>query len=79
MRASFWKTTGYVIAGAVIGTLAGQLIVHQVPALGKETMVQWNPSGDLAVIHYSINVTLRVNWLTLIGALVGFAAARRWK
>jgi hypothetical protein len=79
MRASPWKTVGYTLGGAVIGTLAGQLLAHQIPALGHETVVQWNPSGDLAVVRYAITITLRVNWLTLFGALAGFAAARRWK
>ncbi|MBX6352882.1 MAG: hypothetical protein IRZ10_06060 [Thermoflavifilum sp.] len=79
MRASGWRTAGFVLGGAVIGTLAGQLLAQQVPMLSHSTVVQWNPAGDLAVLRYSLSITLRVNWLTLIGAVVGFIAARRLK
>lgn len=79
MRNSFWRTAGFVAAGAVIGTLAGQLLTHQIPALSHATSVQWHPSADLGVLRYSIDVVLRVNWLTLVGAVAGYVASRRLK
>lgn len=79
MRKSFWRTAVFVFAGAVIGTLAGQLIAHQVSWLGQTTSVNWHPGADLGVLKYSLSITLRVNWLTLVGAIVGLVIERRWK
>jgi Domain of unknown function (DUF4321) len=79
MRTSFWRTAGFMGAGALIGTLAGQLLAHQVPVLSHTTTVTWNPSADLSVLRYSINIAIRVNWLTLVGAVCGYFLSRRFK
>jgi hypothetical protein len=79
MRTSFWRTAGFVCAGALIGTLAGQLLAHQIPSLSKSTSVEWHPSADLSVLRYSIDIVIRVNWLTLVGAVGGYFAGRRIK
>lgn len=79
MRASRsgWKVAGILVAGAVIGTLAGQLLSHQVPFLGHETSVAWHPQADLGVIRYNLLLTFRVNWLTLVGVIAGWLVSRR--
>jgi len=79
MRNSLWRTGGYVFAGAVIGTLAGQLLAHQVPMLRDQTAVSWNPSGDWGVLRFSVSVVVRVNWLTLVGAVAAFFLRKRLK
>ncbi|OFW78800.1 MAG: hypothetical protein A2201_04465 [Alicyclobacillus sp. RIFOXYA1_FULL_53_8] len=79
MRNSLWRTVGYVFAGAVIGTLAGQLLAPQVPVLRNQTAVSWNPSGDWGVLRFSLNVVIRVNWLTLVGAVAAFLLRKRLK
>jgi Domain of unknown function (DUF4321) len=79
MRGTVWRTAGFVFAGAVIGTLAGQLLAHQFPELGHSTSVRWHPSADLGVLVYSLDVTLRVNWLSLVGAVAGYLLQSRWK
>lgn len=79
MRNSLWRTIGFVFAGCVIGTLAGQLLASQVPMLRNRTAVSWNPSADWGVLRFSLNLVLRVNWLTLAGAVAGFLLRRRIK
>ncbi|QQE77008.1 DUF4321 domain-containing protein [Alicyclobacillus sp. SO9] len=70
---------GWIAAGAVVGTLAGQLLAHQVPILGHETAVRWHPQANLGVVSYDLTITFRVNWLTLLGVLVGYFLGRRAK
>jgi hypothetical protein len=79
MRNSFWRTVGFVFAGAVVGTLAGRLLAAQVPLLGHSTSVSWHPSADLGVLKYSLSITLSVNWLTLAGAVGAYFIDRRRK
>lgn len=79
VRGSFWRTAGFVFGGAVIGTLAGQLLAGQVPVLSHSTTVGWHPSADLGVVRYSVDIVLRVNWLTLVGAVAGYFTSRRFK
>lgn len=79
MRTSFWRSAGFVCAGALIGTLAGQLLAHQVPLLRQTTSVEWHPSADLNVLRYSVDIVFRVNWLTLVGAVGGYFMSRRVK
>ncbi|MCF8563551.1 DUF4321 domain-containing protein [Alicyclobacillus tolerans] len=79
MRNSIWRTAGFLFAGAVLGTLAGQLLAPQVPLLRHQTQLQWNPSADWAVLRFSLNVTLRVNWLTLVGVVAAYLLRRRIK
>lgn len=79
MRNSLWRTAGFVFAGSVIGTLAGQLLANQLPMLRDRTAVSWNPSADLGVLRFSLNLVLRVNWLTLVGAIAGFLLRKRIK
>ncbi|GMA52355.1 hypothetical protein GCM10025857_37120 [Alicyclobacillus contaminans] len=79
MRGRVWRTIGFLFVGAVIGTLAGQLLAHQFPVFGRETSVRWNPSADLGVVKFSLDLFLRVNWLTLAGAVAGYFVQRKWK
>lgn len=78
-KSPFWRMLGFLLLGAIVGTMAGQLIAHQVPALGRTTSVSWHPQADLAVIRYSIDLTLRVNWLTLVGVVLAFFIQRKLK
>jgi tetrahydromethanopterin S-methyltransferase subunit C len=78
-KSPFWRLVGMLLLGAVVGTLAGQLLAHQVPALGRTATVSWHPSADLAVLRYSIDITLRVNWLTLVGVIIAVIWNRRLK
>lgn len=78
-KSPFWRLVGFLLLGAILGTLAGQLLAHEVPVLGRTTSVSWRPQADLAVIKYSIDITLRVNWVTLIGVIVAFFVHRRVK
>ncbi|MCL6516153.1 DUF4321 domain-containing protein [Alicyclobacillus sp.] len=77
MRKPFWRAAGFVAAGAVLGTLAGQLLAHQVPLLARTTQVNWHPAADLGVLRYTLDLTLRVNGLTLVGVVAGYLVARR--
>jgi hypothetical protein len=79
MRRSFWRTVGFVFAGAVVGTLAGRLLAAQIPMLRQSTSVNWHPSADLGVLKYSLSFTLTVNWITLVGAVAAYFLDRRWK
>ncbi|KPV43226.1 DUF4321 domain-containing protein [Alicyclobacillus ferrooxydans] len=79
MRRSFWRLLGMLFLGAILGTLAGQLLAHQIPILGRTTSVEWRPQADLAVIRYSLDITLRVNWMTLVGVIVAAIAHRMMK
>ncbi|MCL6592497.1 MAG: DUF4321 domain-containing protein [Alicyclobacillus sp.] len=79
MRKPFWRFAGLVFAGAVVGTLVGQLLAHQTSWLSRTTSVSWHPGADLGVLQYSLSLTLRVNALTLVGAAGGYLFARRHK
>jgi ABC-type antimicrobial peptide transport system permease subunit len=79
MRSSFWRTVGFMIAGAIIGTLAGQLLSSQVGAFAHSVPVEWHPSADLGVIKYSISIVVRVNWMTLVGVIAGYFVSKRLK
>lgn len=78
MKKPFWRWVGILFLGAVIGTLAGQLLSGHVTWLSRTTAIDWNPQANLGVIRFSLNLTLRVNWLTLVG-IVGawFFASKR--
>jgi membrane protein YqaA with SNARE-associated domain len=78
-KSSFWRLVGIILLGGVLGTLAGQLLAHQIPALGRTASVTWQPQADLAVIRYSLSFTLRVNWLTLVGVVVAMFIAQKRK
>ncbi|WP_067933007.1 DUF4321 domain-containing protein [Alicyclobacillus kakegawensis] len=69
----------YVLLGAILGTVAGQLLAHQVPWLGRQTVVRMNPSGNLSFLSFSLDLTFRVNWLTLVGVVAAFMFGRRRK
>lgn len=77
MRKSSWRTAGWVVAGAVIGSIAGELLAHKLPWLGASTTVRFNPSGDWAVVQFAIDITFRVNWLTLAGIISAYLISRR--
>ncbi|MBX5437209.1 MAG: hypothetical protein IRZ33_08325 [Alicyclobacillaceae bacterium] len=77
MRTRFWRSAGIVSLGAVFGSLAGQLLAHQVPLLRPETVVRFHPSADWAVVRFSIDVAFQVNWLTLVGAAIALLVGRK--
>jgi hypothetical protein len=69
----------FVLVGAIIGTLAGQLLASQVPVLGHHTSLRWHPSADLAFIRYTLDLTFQVNWMTLVGVIVLFFVERKFR
>lgn len=79
MRSSrtVWKTVGFIATGAIIGTLAGQLLAHQFVFLGRETSVSWHPQANIGILSFSLAVTFRVNWLTLAGVIAAWGVSRR--
>lgn len=79
MRKGSWRRIGLVVASTVVGTLADILLSSRIPALLPHTHVSWHPSFDLAVIQFSMSITLTVNWGTLIGFLAGLLWLRRSK
>lgn len=79
MRKSIWRTVAFLLAGAVLGTLAGELLASQLPILRQQTVISWSPSADLAFIRYTVNIVFRVNWLTLLGAVVALWFERKAK
>lgn len=68
-----------MIAASVVGTLADILLASRLPALEPHTHVSWHPSVNLAVIQFSLSLTLTVNWGTLVGFVCGCLLARRSK
>lgn len=79
MKRSFWRVVGFLFLGAILGTLAGQLLAHQVPALARHVPLEWHPQLNLAVVQVSFDVVLRANWLTLVGMIIGWFAERKLK
>ncbi|MCL6453156.1 MAG: hypothetical protein K6T78_05940 [Alicyclobacillus sp.] len=79
MKRSFWRSAGILLLGAVLGTIAGQLLAPRLPVLTKTVHVSWHPQVDVGVVSLSIALVLRVNWLTLVGAVAGWLAARKRK
>ncbi|MCL6625407.1 DUF4321 domain-containing protein [Alicyclobacillus shizuokensis] len=69
----------YMLLGAILGTVAGQLLAHQVPWLARQAVVRMNPSGDLSFLRFSLDLTFRVNWLTLVGVVAALVFGRRRK
>jgi hypothetical protein len=76
---SGWRTIALILGGTILGTICGQLFVHQVPLLARHTDISWNPSADLSFIRYSLNLTIRMNLLSVVGAVFGYYLARRMK
>jgi hypothetical protein len=79
LRGTLLTKVLYILAGAIVGTLAGQLLAHQLPWLARQTVVRMHPSGDLSFLRFSLDLTFRVNWLTLAGAVAAFFVSRRKK
>lgn len=79
MRNQTWKTVLFLFGGAVIGTLAGQLLSSQVHFLSRTASVSWHPQANLAVLQFSLDVTFHVNWLTLVGIIAAFLLRRKLK
>ncbi len=79
MRKSVWRTSALVLGGAVVGTVSGQLFAHQFPLLARHTDIQWNPSADLSFIRYSLALTIRINLLSIIGAILGYWFGQKLK
>ncbi|MCL6631614.1 MAG: DUF4321 domain-containing protein [Alicyclobacillus herbarius] len=78
MRGTF-RIVFAMLLGAILGTLAGQLLVHQVPWLSRQTVVRMSPSADLSFLKFSLDLTFRVNWLTLVGVLGAWYVLRHRK
>ena len=79
MPKSFWRTVAFMIGGAILGTICGQLLAHQSPLLRQHINLQWNPSADVSFIRFSMDVTIRANLLSAVGAIIGYFASRRVK
>lgn len=79
MKKSFWRTVLFLFVGAILGTLAGQLLAHQVPFLSRTVSTEWHPQADLSVLRFSLDVVVRVNWLTLVGVVVAWFVVRKVK
>ncbi len=79
VRNQTWKTVIFIFGGAVIGTLAGQLLSREVPLLGHAVSVSWHPQANLAVLWFSLDLTFHVNWLTLAGIIAAFLLRRKLK
>ncbi len=79
MRKSIWRTAAVVLGGTILGTICGQLFMHQVPLLARHTDISWNPSADLSFIRYSLDLTIRINLLSVVGAVLGYFFAERMK
>ncbi len=78
-RKSVWRTSALVFGGTVLGTICGQLLTHQIPLLARHTDIQWNPGADLSFIRYSLLLTIHLNLLSVVGAILGYLLARRVK
>lgn len=74
-----WRRYGLVAALTVVGTLADKLLSGHFPALRSQTHVTWHPSINVAVIQFSMVLTLMVNWGTLVGFVSGLFMMRRTK
>ncbi|WAH38963.1 DUF4321 domain-containing protein [Alicyclobacillus dauci] len=79
VRKTAWHRIGLVAATTVMGTIADTLLAPRLPILKPHTHVSWHPSVDLAVIQFSIAMTLSVNWGTLVGFAGGYLLSRRSK
>lgn len=79
LKRSFRRLIVFLFLGAILGTLAGQLLVQQIPALAKHTTLEWHPQADLAVLRISIDLVLQVNWLTFVGIIISWFAERKLK
>ena len=78
VRKSIWRTFAIVLGGTVLGTIGGQLLAHQIPLLARHTDISWNPSADLS-FFYSLSLTIRVNLLSIIGAIFGYWFGQKMK
>lgn len=79
MKKSLWRTALFLLMGAILGTLAGQLLADQVSFLSRTVTTEWHPQADLSVLRFSLDVVVRVNWLTLVGVIVAWFVARKVK
>lgn len=78
-RHSIGKTALFLFVGAVIGTIAGELLARQLPIFSEHTQVQWNPNFDLSFLVFSLHMMIRVNWMTLVGVILAWFIHRRLK
>ncbi|GMA60576.1 hypothetical protein NZD89_13225 [Alicyclobacillus fastidiosus] len=76
MRNTGWRKVGLVAAATVVGSLADILLSSRLPMLRPLTHVSWHPNFNLAVIQFSLSLTLTVNWGTLVGFACGVLVLR---
>lgn len=79
LQKTSWQKVGLVAAATVIGTIADTLLSSRMPLLKEHTHVSWHPSFDLAVIQFSLTLSLSANWGSLVGFAGGLLVARRSK
>ncbi|MCY0888914.1 MAG: hypothetical protein OWQ59_10730 [Alicyclobacillaceae bacterium] len=70
MKKSFGRGLLYILVGALLGTVAGQLLSNNVTFFRSRVLLTWQPRVDLLFLAWSMNLQVYVNWMTFIGVLV---------
>jgi len=68
-----------LIFGLIVGTLTGQLLAA-VPALSvltKSVDLYWQPKADLLVLKYDLQLQVKLNLMSVIGAAAAFWIYRK--
>lgn len=61
-----------LLAGAILGNIAGELLKNAMPTLDHFYTVGFKPSRvDLSIIALTVGCDLKVNILAVVGALAG--------
>lgn len=76
---SWWIIALIVLAGLFIGNLIGEALQNTLPILGRYAPVGFSPQeiNLLGVARFTLGVSLRVNLMGALGAIVALIGCQR--
>lgn len=81
MKKNFWVLFLFVILGILAGTFVGHALtsVEQLAFLTKTMNVDFSPAVDFIAFKFALNVTISMNILSIVGAVVAIWIYRKIK
>lgn len=76
---SFGRVLLIVLGGAILGTIAGDLLgrMFHIPLLSSTTSVNWHPAGNFVFLKYDFFLEVKLNMTTLLGIGVAYWISKK--
>jgi uncharacterized membrane protein YeaQ/YmgE (transglycosylase-associated protein family) len=71
----------FIVLGLLAGSIVAQLLlpVQGISFLTKSTLLDWHPKADLQFIKYDLDFQVKLNLISVIGAIAAIWLYRRMK